>query len=129
MPYGQFYGFPSLDGREFKLAEHTGGAAVPDPSAVDRALHASDIDAPARFLGEVMPGVPATPLRHCICMYTMTPDAHFVVDRHPGFDNVVFGAGFSGHGFKFTSVLGEALADLATERRTPHPIDFLRVRS
>jgi glycine/D-amino acid oxidase-like deaminating enzyme len=61
-------------------------------------------------------------------MYTHTPDGHFVVDRHPQFSNVVIGAGFSGHGFKFTTVLGQALSDLAIDRRTDLPIDFLSLR-
>jgi sarcosine oxidase len=60
-------------------------------------------------------------------MYTVTPDAHFVLDRHPEFSNVVIGAGFSGHGFKFASVVGEVLADLALEGETRNPIGFLRL--
>ena len=58
-------------------------------------------------------------------MYTMSPDSHFIVDHHPEFSNVVFGAGFSGHGFKFTPVIGEALADLALDGATTLPIEFL----
>jgi glycine/D-amino acid oxidase-like deaminating enzyme len=57
----------------------------------------------------------------------MSPDEHFLVDRHPRQENVWFAAGLSGHGFKFTSVLGEALADLATEGATRLPIGFLSV--
>ncbi|HVC95136.1 MAG TPA: FAD-dependent oxidoreductase [Pirellulales bacterium] len=55
----------------------------------------------------------------------MTRDSHFVIDRHPEHPQVVFAAGFSGHGFKFTSVLGEALVDLATAGRTRLPSGFL----
>jgi glycine/D-amino acid oxidase-like deaminating enzyme len=55
----------------------------------------------------------------------MTPDAHFVVDRHPEHPQVVFAAGLSGHGFKFTCVLGEALTQLALDGRTDLPIEFL----
>jgi sarcosine oxidase len=58
-------------------------------------------------------------------MYTVTPDGHFIVDRHPEYDNVFFGAGFSGHGFKFTSVLGEALGKLALFGTSDLPIEFL----
>jgi sarcosine oxidase len=58
-------------------------------------------------------------------MYTMTSDENFVVSRHPEYEQVTIACGFSGHGFKFTSVLGEVLADLATEGRSRHPIDFL----
>jgi glycine/D-amino acid oxidase-like deaminating enzyme len=55
----------------------------------------------------------------------MSPDEHFIVDRHPAHANVVFAAGLSGHGFKFAPVLGQALADLALEGKTLLPIDFL----
>ena len=58
----------------------------------------------------------------------MTPDEHFVVDRHPRHANVHFACGFSGHGFKFASVVGETLADLAIKRETRHPVEFLRLR-
>jgi glycine/D-amino acid oxidase-like deaminating enzyme len=58
-------------------------------------------------------------------MYTMTPDEHFIVDRYPDQPHACFAAGLSGHGFKFTSVLGEALADLATQGPTELPIRFL----
>lgn len=58
------------------------------------------------------------------CMFTNTPDEHFIIDRHPEHPQVVFGAGFSGHGYKFASVIGEVLADLACEGHTEHPIDL-----
>ena len=58
-------------------------------------------------------------------MYTMSRDAHFVVDRHPEHPNVAFAAGFSGHGFKFMSAFGAILAELVLDGRTPSPIDFL----
>jgi glycine/D-amino acid oxidase-like deaminating enzyme len=55
----------------------------------------------------------------------MTPDDDFILDHHPHFKNVIFAAGFSGHGFKFAPVIGEALADLALEGTTTLPISFL----
>ena len=122
-----FYGFPSLDGQLLKVAEHTGGQLVSDPLHVDRDSHDEDIRPIAAFLQSCLPDVSPQPTRHSVCMYTVTPDRHFVVDRHPEFANVVLGCGFSGHGFKFTSVLGEALADLATTGRTDLPIGFLRL--
>ena len=120
-----FYGFPSLDSQVLKVAEHTGGAVVDDPLAVDRSCHDTDILPIANFLKACLPGVRPLPTRHSVCMYTITPDRHFIVDRHPDFANVVVGCGFSGHGFKFTTVLGEALADLATDGTTNLPIGFL----
>lgn len=125
---GVFYGFPCIDGRTLKVAEHSGGEAVGDPTLLDRAIHPSDTGPVARFLADHLPGVKPSPVRHSVCMYTLTRDRHFIVDVHPEFGNVVIGAGFSGHGFKFTTVLGEALADLALDGSTELPIGFLSLR-
>lgn len=127
MPHGTFYGFPSLDGKTLKLAEHSGGVPVADPHTLDRSLTDADVSPVAKFVRQVMPDLDQKPARHAVCMYSMSPDGHFIVDRHPDFSNVVFGAGFSGHGFKFTPVIGEALADLALEGATDLPIDFLNL--
>jgi sarcosine oxidase len=59
------------------------------------------------------------------CLYTNTPDEHFVIDHHPHYPNIVFASACSGHGFKFTCVVGQALADLAADGRTDFPIGFL----
>ena len=126
-PAGGFYGFPCLDGETVKLAEHTGGEGVTDPLMLDRSLHARDLAGPARFIHDVLPGLEARALRHAVCMYTMTPDGHFLIDQYPGHENVHFAAGFSGHGFKFMSVLGRILADLAAGEDGPSVIDFLRL--
>ncbi len=120
-----FYGFPSLDGHVLKVAQHSGGELVADPLLVDRQLRDSDVKPIANFLKTCLPNVRPQPARYSTCLYTVTPDRHFVVDRHPEFSNVVIGCGFSGHGFKFTSVLGSVFADLATTGRTELPIDFL----
>ena len=125
MPEGTFYGFPSLDGATLKIAEHTGGQVVADPLQVERRLLPGDVAPVSEFVRAVMPSLDPKPVRHAICMYTMSPDSHFIVDHHPEFSNVVFGAGFSGHGFKFTPVIGEALADLALDGATTLPIEFL----
>jgi glycine/D-amino acid oxidase-like deaminating enzyme len=61
------------------------------------------------------------------CLYTMTPDEHFIIDHHPWFENIWIAAGFSGHGFKFAPAIGEALADLALDGSTALPIEFLRI--
>lgn len=115
LPHGIFYGFPAVDGRGLKAAEHSGGAAIADPRAVDRRLHATDHERVDEFLNAHIPSV-RTPCReHAVCLYTMSPDEHFIVDRHPDDPRIVFAAGLSGHGFKFTPVLGQALADLASD--------------
>lgn len=127
LPAGHFYGFPSLDGQTVKVAEHTGGRTVAHPSDLDRECHSQDVQPVSQFLQQALPEVVPQPTRHSTCMYTLTPDHHFIVDRHPRFGNIVVGAGFSGHGFKFTSVIGEALANLALAGKTDHPIGFLSI--
>jgi sarcosine oxidase len=125
VPAGFFYGFPQIDELGVKVGEHSGGAPVQDPSHVDRSLDAADQDRVARFLGEYLPGVGGAPTDYAVCMYTMSPDEHFIVDRIPGAEHVFFAAGLSGHGFKFTPVLGELLADLALEGKSDLPARFL----
>ena len=125
LPHGTFYGFPSLDGSTIKMAEHSGGEPVNDAATVDRDCHGRDLVRLHDFLSIHLPSVVTTPARHAVCLYTMTPDQHFVIDRHPEWSNVAFAAGFSGHGFKFCPVVGEALADLAQSGKTPLPIQFL----
>ncbi|GMV96555.1 MAG: FAD-dependent oxidoreductase [Phycisphaerae bacterium] len=125
---GFFYGFPALDQGEIKLALHGGGQAVEDPAGVDRGLHPEDEAPLRRFIAEYLPYVSPRPLRHAVCLYTMTPDEHFVIDTHPRHPNVHFAAGFSGHGFKFAPVVGSVLADLAVQGRTDEPIGFLSAR-
>ena len=61
------------------------------------------------------------------CLYTNTPDRHFILDCHPDYPQVVIGGGFSGHGFKFCSVMGEILADLALTGATPHDIGAFKL--
>jgi sarcosine oxidase len=125
IPAGQYYGFPRIDGRTIKVAEHTLGDPVDDPLNVDRDLHASDLARMADFLREFRPGVVPSPVQHSVCMYTRTPDCHFVVDRHPDLSPVILGMGFSGHGFKFTSAIGQMLAELALDGSTSLPVGFL----
>jgi sarcosine oxidase len=127
LPDGVFYGFPSLPSNGLKAAEHSGGQTVSDPSADPRLFDQRDCERVQSFLAKHLPFVSGEVSRHSVCFYTMTPDEHFLVDRHPQHPNVVFAAGLSGHGFKFTGVLGHALADLATEGQTQLPVGFLRL--
>jgi glycine/D-amino acid oxidase-like deaminating enzyme len=121
---GLFYGFPQLDEQGIKVAEHTGGDHVDNPLEVDRTLHPDDQSRVESFLRVHLPGVSKECTAHAVCMYTMSPDGHFVVGTHPEHPQVVFTAGLSGHGCKFTSVLGEIMADLALDGASRHPIDF-----
>jgi sarcosine oxidase len=123
-PDGFFYGFPQLDQRGVKLAEHTGGPEVSDPLMVDRGIDAAEQARIEAFTATHLPRLGTSRAAHAACLYTMTDDHHFIVGLHPDSDRVAVAAGFSGHGFKFASVLGEILADLASGG-TPQPIGFL----
>jgi sarcosine oxidase len=74
------------------------------------------------YLRDRIPQLGGTLVEAKTCMYTNTPDHHFITSLHPQYPQVAIAAGFSGHGFKFASVVGEILADLASEGSTKHPI-------
>jgi glycine/D-amino acid oxidase-like deaminating enzyme len=122
---GVFYGFPKLDHRGVKFAEHSGGRIVEDPRIVDRAIDVEEQRRLVNVLARHLPGVEPKVTDHTTCLYTMSPDEHFIVDRHPLLPRTVFAAGLSGHGFKFAPVLGKALAEMALTGGTTLPIDFL----
>lgn len=124
---GLFYGFPRSGGRPgIKVARHVPGDPE-DADSLDTRPRPED-SAPLRaFLESHLPRGAGELLGVEICCYTNSPDAHFVIDRHPEHDNVSFACGFSGHGFKFTPVVGEVLADLATKGSTPLPAGFLGI--
>ncbi|MEX1223161.1 MAG: FAD-dependent oxidoreductase, partial [Pirellulales bacterium] len=120
-----FYGFPQIDSLGVKVAEHSGGKTIDDPSKTSQQATPGEIAAVERFIGQSLPQVSLRRNRTEVCHYTMSPDHHFLVDRHPRHSNVAFAAGLSGHGFKFATVLGEALVDLACEGGSDLPIGFL----
>jgi sarcosine oxidase len=122
---GVFYGFPQINDLGVKVAEHTGGEPVDDPLRVDRTDRADDRQRLEACLAAHLPGVSRECSSHKVCLYTMSTDGHFVIGRHPEHTQVVFTAGLSGHGFKFTSVLGEIMAQLAVDGESPHEIQFL----
>ncbi len=125
MPEGFYYGFPAIDGRGVKVAEHTGGRTVSDPLAVDRGIDDVERLSVEQAIAERIPSLGRDLADHAACLYTMSPDRHFLLGPHPQHDGVAIAAGFSGHGFKFAPVIGEAIADLALQGRTTHPVGFL----
>jgi len=124
-PEGFFYGFPALSDAGLKIAEHTGGTPVADPLHVDRGIDAGERRRVEDVLAARLPMAGTHLAAHATCLYTMSPDGHFVVGLHPRHPQVSVAAGFSGHGFKFAAVMGEILADLATTGRSSLPIGFL----
>jgi len=121
-----YYGIPD-DGRSgVKIARHHGGATV-DPETVDRTCTADDEADVRGYIRRHLPEADGPLLDATVCLYTNTPDRHFLIDRHPQQSNVLIAGGFSGHGFKFAPVVGSVLADLATAGRTDLPIDPFRI--
>jgi sarcosine oxidase len=125
-PEGFFYGIPAVGGRGFKAARHHGGDEV-DPDRVPPVYPGEEQWLRAQLAGR-LPEADGGVEDATTCLYTNTPDEHFVVDLHPSSPNVVVCSACSGHGFKFTSVVGEAAADLATEGSSRLPIGFLSLR-
>jgi len=117
-----FYGFPHVEWPGAKVAMHHTGEFV-DPDAVDRVVNAQDERRLRDAIGSRLPALNGPVLKSLVCMYENSPDGHFVIDRLA--DGVVYAAGFSGHGFKFASVVGEILADLVTKGEATADADFL----
>ncbi len=122
---GFFYGFPQLDDRGVKLAEHTAGRVVTDPLADGQDPEPADQSRVEAWAAAHLQGLGHDCRSRTACLYTMSPDSHFVLGLHPEHPQVAIAAGFSGHGFKFASVVGEILADLALTGMTAQPIGFL----
>src|SRR5947207_5478750 len=119
-----FYGFPYIEGQGVKVAGlHFGDRA--DPDTVDRTASGRDEERVREWLRRRMPLANGKRRDAKVCMYTNTPDANFIVDRLAGHPSVVVASACSGHGFKFSSVIGEILADLVLDGETRHPIGFL----
>lgn len=121
----QIYGFPAIDGPRggVKVAFFRKGI-VCTPETIDRTVHAHEIAEMRGRVAELLPVLDGPCVHSATCMYSNTPDEHFVIARHPDSANVTVACGFSGHGFKFVPVVGEILADLAIDGVTGHPISL-----
>lgn len=123
-----FYGFPIIQDGLMKVAEHIDTEIVDDPDKIDRTLRKEDQAPVIEFLRRHLPDVNPTVVSHSVCMYSMTPDEHFIVDHLPSSDHVIVAAGFSGHGFKFAPVIGSAIADLVEHGQTKIPLDLFSAK-
>jgi sarcosine oxidase len=121
---GCYYGFPSIDALGIKVAEHSGGEEVTDPAKLDRTLDAKDLSRIEAFLKQTFYGE-MQHQQHVVCMYTMTDDHHFLIDRHPADERIWLAGGFSGHGFKFASVMGRLLAQACLGGSLDKRLEFL----
>ncbi|MBK5269797.1 MAG: FAD-dependent oxidoreductase [Bacteroidia bacterium] len=131
---GMYYGFPVLPIETFgkpgglKLAYHYPGQET-DPDNVDKHINKEEVDILRYGLEKYLPGCFESILSTQTCLYSNTPDENFIIDFLPGYENqVALACGFSGHGFKFVSVVGEILAELILDGKTKQPIEFLSAK-
>lgn len=124
IPEGIYSAFPALPGQGVKFGRHDTGE-VCTPETARREVRPDEVESLRAMLNRFLPGAGGQVLWTLTCLYTMTPDHHFIIDHHPQHPQVVYASACSGHGFKFAIVVGEILADLATEGATPHRIEFL----
>ncbi|MGI9147522.1 MAG: N-methyl-L-tryptophan oxidase [Chloroflexota bacterium] len=127
VPEGHFYGFPEFGVPGFKCGKYHHLAQQVDPNALQRVANADDEGVLRVFAERYFPDAAGQTLDMQVCMFTNTPDEHFIVDVHPEYPRVSIAAGFSGHGFKFCSIIGEIMADLALDGQTRHDISLFRV--
>jgi sarcosine oxidase len=124
--HGMHYGIPP-DGAQgvgagIKVAKHHHRDEIVDPDTYDRTVSAQDEALIRAAIADYLPAANGRLLAAQTCLYTMTPDGHFLIDRLPGAPNIIVASPCSGHGFKFAPVVGEILADLATTGTTAHDI-------
>ena len=118
------YGFPLIEGNDgIKIALDMPGQ-VTNPEAIDRQVSQDDVENLHEFLSNYIPAAAGELVSATVCLYTNSPDNHFFIDSHPEQNRVTVACGFSGHGFKFASAVGEGLAELAVDRTTKIPLEF-----
>ena len=123
-----FYGFPSLDGAGLKVGRTDGGQAIdPNLHTQDFGRYEADEGDLRHFLATYMPEANGHLNQGKTCLYTMSDDHDFIVDFHPEHPNVLIACGFSGHGFKFGSVMGEVLSQLTLDGQTPFDLSGFRL--
>jgi sarcosine oxidase len=122
-----FYGFPDL-GEGIKIAGHHQGEQT-TPEKVCREVAPSEVESMRAIVRRFLPDADG-PLRSAtVCLYTNTPDGHFWIDRLADCPQVLVASPCSGHGFKFSSAIGEMVADLITDQKPPFDLDLFRERS
>ncbi|WP_248761120.1 N-methyl-L-tryptophan oxidase [Pseudarthrobacter sp. SSS035] len=114
VPEGEYYGMPSIAGQGLKIGRHDLGEPT-TARTIGREVGSDEVEHLRRILDTYMPGASGPCELAITCMYTMTPDENYIVERHPFHSQVAYACGFSGTGFKFGPVIGEILADLITD--------------
>jgi sarcosine oxidase len=124
---GRFYGFPvfGIPGFKFGLYHHLGEQV--DPDAMEREPNQRDEAVLRQFAEKYFPEGAGPTMALKSCIFTNSPDEHFTIDVHPESPRVVFASACSGHGFKFCSVVGEILAEMAMDGGTRHDVGLFRL--
>jgi sarcosine oxidase len=123
---GRYYGFPVFSVPGFKFGRYHHLDEQVEADTVDREGHFQDEQILREFAEKYFPDGAGPTMALKVCMFTNSPDEHFILDLHPDYPQVSFAAGFSGHGYKFCSLVGEVMADLAANGDTRHDIGLLR---
>ncbi|MFC6990221.1 N-methyl-L-tryptophan oxidase [Haloplanus sp. GCM10025708] len=121
---GHYYGFPRHDVPGFKFGKFNHFEETVDPDEMNRQPRPKDEQLLRAYAERYFPDGAGPTMKLATCMFTNTPDEQFVLDTLPDRPRITVGAGFSGRGFKFASVIGEILADLAIDGETDHDIDL-----
>jgi sarcosine oxidase len=124
---GRYYGFPSFLVPGFKFGKYHHLGENVDPDTVNREPRPDDEELLRAFAHRYFPDGAGPTLMLKGCLFTNSPDRHFILDLHPEYPEVAIAAGFSGHGYKFCSVVGEIMADLAERGESRHDIDFFGI--
>ena len=124
-PGHMIYGFPDL-GEGLKIAFHHNGQTV-TPQSINRSVGPQEVESHRAILRQFLPEANGDLLNSAVCMYTNTPDGHFLIDFHPESDRVLIASPCSGHGFKFSSVIGGILCDLLTEGESSFDLSPFRL--
>jgi sarcosine oxidase len=125
---GRYYGFPMYGIPGFKVGRYHHLAQNVDPDSMDREAHREDEEVLRGYTARYFPEAAGPTMSLKTCLFTNTPDEHFILDLHPGFPQVALAAGFSGHGFKFCSVVGEIMADLAQHGHSRHDLQLFKIQ-
>jgi sarcosine oxidase len=123
----RYYGFPVFDVPGFKFGKYRHLYESGTPESFDWEPNETDEAILRDYAEKYFPNGSGPTMSLKTCMFTNTPDDHFIIDLHPNYPQVSIAAGFSGHGYKFASVVGEIMADLATQQQTEHNIDLFRL--
>lgn len=124
---GRYYGFPVYGIPGFKVGRYHHLEQRVDPDAMDREVHQEDEAILRYYTVRYFPEAAGPTMSLKTCLFTNTPDEHFILDVHPSLPQVSIAAGFSGHGFKFCSVIGEIMADLAQRGESRHDLTLFRL--